>query len=106
MDINGYINLYLQEKAKQAAAEKAARDAKKAAEIAADEIIKHAAGRTSFDTDAYTVGLETITRIILDTEKLYQDFKDIKNLDQYGKESTRVSITALARTHDGKTVPA
>lgn len=97
MGINETIAIYLAAKAEQAAAEKTARDAKKRADMAADEIVRHAAGRSGFDTDLYTVGLETVTRIVLDTEKLYRDFKDIKRLDQYGKESSRVAITALAR---------
>lgn len=97
MEINERIAAYIAAKADQAAAEKAARDAKKRAEIAADDIIRHAAGRTSFDTDAYTVGIDRTVSIILDTEKLYADFKDIKRLDQYGKESPRVKITAIPR---------
>ena len=97
MTINESISLFLEARTEQAAAEKQARDAKKRADMAADAIIKHAAGRASFETDAYTVALETITRVILDTEKLYHDFKDIKRLDLYGKESTRTQITALAR---------
>ena len=97
MKINESIAVYLAAKAEQAAAEKAARDAKKRADMAADEILRHAAGRPSFDTDAYTVGIVRTVAIVLDTEKLYQDFKDIKSLDQYGKESPRVKITAIAR---------
>ena len=95
--INRIISEYLAAKAAEAAANKAAREAKKRAELAADRIIRHAAGKASFDTDAYTVSIEKVTRIILDTEKLYADFKDIKSLDQYGKESSRDVITALAR---------
>lgn len=97
MDINVKIAAYIAAKADQAAAEKAARDAKKRADMAADDILRHAAGRTSFDTDAYTVGISRTVAIVLDTEKLYRDFKDIKNLDQYGKESPRVKITAIER---------
>lgn len=100
MDINEKIAAYIAAKAEQAAAEKAARDAKKRAEMAADDILRHAAGRTSFDTDAYTVGIARTVSVILDTEKLYRDFKDIKNLDQYGKESPRVKINAIPRQQE------
>lgn len=97
MDINNSIAAYLAAKAEQADAEKRARDAKKRADMAADDIMRHAAGRPSFETDAYSVGISRSVSIVLDTEKLYRDFKDIKNLDQYGKESPRVKITAIAR---------
>jgi len=100
MDINERIAAYIAAKADQAAAEKAARDAKKRADIAADDIMRHAAGRPSFDTDAYTVGIARSVAIVLDTDKLYHDFKDIKNLDQYGKESPRVKITAIPRQQE------
>lgn len=101
MAINDSISAYLAAKADRAAAEKAAREAKKREEVAAAEIIRHAGGRACFDTEAFTVSIEQAARVILDTEKLYQDFPDIKNLDQYGRESTRNVITALAR----ETVP-
>jgi len=97
MDINGIIAVYLAAKAAEAAANKAARDAKARAEAAAADIIRHAAGRPAFDTDAYTVALSKETRVILDQQKLFDDFPGIKALDQYGKESTRDVITALAR---------
>ena len=97
MTINETITAYLAAKAEQAAAEKRARDAKKRADMLADDIIRHAGGRPVFETDAYTVALAEVVRVVLDTEKLYRDFKDIKNLDQYGKESKRIDIKALAR---------
>lgn len=100
MDINERIAAYIAAKAEQAAAEKAARDAKKRADMAADDILRHAAGRPSFDTDAYTVGIARSVAIVLDTDKLYRDFKDIKNLDQYGKESPRVKINAIPRQQE------
>ena len=97
MSINESITRYLAAKAEEAAAEKRARAAKAAAEEAAEEIKRHAAGRPYFETEAYTVALEEATRIILDQKKLFQDFPGIKKLDQYGRESTRTVITALAR---------
>ena len=97
MAINDIISNYVQARAERLAAEKTARDAKKREEVAAAEIIRHAAGRPGFDTDAWTVAIEQATRIILDQEKLFRDFPGIKALDQYGKESTRDVITALAR---------
>lgn len=100
MDINERIAAYIAAKAEQAAAEKTARDAKKRADMAADDILRHAAGRPSFDTDAYTVGIARSVAIVLDTDKLYRDFKDIKNLDQYGKESPRVKINAIPRQQE------
>ena len=96
-DINDIIREYLDAKAEQAAADKRARDAKKRADILADDIKRHAAGRAGFETELYTVALEEVVRVVLDTEKLYHDFKDIKNLDQYGRESKRTDIQALAR---------
>lgn len=100
MGINEAIAAYLAAKAEQAEAEKTAREAKKRADMAADEIMRHAAGRDSFETDAYTVGITRSVAIVLDTEKLFNDFKDIKSLDQYGKESPRVKITAIARQQE------
>ena len=97
MTINEHIAAYLAAKAEQAEADKRARAAKKRADMAADEIIRHAAGRPGFETDAFTVALEEVVRVVLDTEKLYKAFKDIKNLDQYGRESKRIDIKALAR---------
>lgn len=96
-ELNTIIAEYLAAKAEQAAAEKKGRAAKKRADIAADEIIRKACGRSVLETDAYTVALETITKVILDTDKLYQDFRDIKNLDQYGRETSRIAITAIPR---------
>ena len=100
MDINEKIAAYIAAKAEQADADKHARDAKKRADMLADDILRHAAGRPSFDTDAYTVGIARSVAIVLDTEKLFHDFKDIKNLDQYGKESLRVKITAIPRQQE------
>lgn len=97
MNINDSIKNYLAAKAEQTAAEKIAREAKKRADMAADEILRAAAGRSSFETDAYTVGIKTRVSIVLDTEKLYRDFRDIKNLDQYGRESPRTTIEAIAK---------
>lgn len=97
MAINDIIAVYLAAKAAEAAASKAAREAKARADAAAADILRHAAGRAGFETDAYTVGITHSVSIILDTEKLYHDFKDIKRLDQYGKESPRVKINAVPR---------
>lgn len=97
MAINEIISNYLTAKAEEAAANKTARLAKARAEEAAAEIVKHAAGRASFETEAYNVALSVAKRIILDQEKLMEDFPGIKSLDQYGRESTRTVITALAR---------
>lgn len=97
MTINEAISIYLAAKAQESAANKAAREAKNRAEAAAAEIVKHAAGRLAFETDAYTVSIGQETRVILDQQKLFADFPGIKNLDQYGRESKRSVITALAR---------
>jgi len=97
MSIDSIITEYLKAKADQAAAEKVAREAKKRAEALAGDILRHAAGRASFETSAYIVGLAPVTRVVLDTEKLYRDFPGIKDLDQYGRESTRTDIKAMAR---------
>lgn len=94
---NAIISAYLAAKAAQAAAEKVARDAKKKAEKAAADIIRLAGQAGAIDTDMFTVSVTTETRIILDSDKLYTDFPGIKDLDQYGKESTRTVITALTR---------
>lgn len=97
MNINELINKYNAAKTAEAEANKRARLEKARAEEAAAEIIRYAAGRDSFETDAYTVALSQATRVILDQEKLQHDFPGIKDLSQYGKESTRTVITALAR---------
>ena len=97
MGINSIIAVYLAAKTAEAAANKAAKAAKAEAEKAAAEIMRYAAGRTGFDTDLYTVAMTTETRVILDQQKLFADFPGIKDLDQYGKESTRDVITALER---------
>lgn len=97
MNINDIISVYLAAKAQEAAANKAAREAKARAEAAAADILLHAAGRDSFETDAYTVAIGKETRVILDQQRLFKDFPGIKNLDQYGRESTRDTITALNR---------
>ena len=96
-NINPIITAYLAAKAEESAANKKARDAKARAEAAAAEIKAYAAGRVSFETDAYTVALAQETRVILDQPRLFADFPGIKDLDQYGKESTRDVITAIAR---------
>lgn len=101
-NINQFIAIYLAAKAAESAANKAAREAKARAEAAAAEIKRHAAGRTSFDTDAYTVSIGQGSRIILDQPALLADFPNIKDLDQYGTRSTWDVITALAR----ETAPA
>ena len=95
--IDSIISVYLAAKAAESAANKAAREAKAKAAAAAAEIKKHAAGRTSFDTDAYTVAIGQESRIILDQAALIEDFPGIKDLDQYGTRSTWDVITALAR---------
>lgn len=95
--IDNIIAVYLAAKAAEAAASKKAREAKARAEEAAAEIMRHAGGRLAFDTAGYTVAIGQETRIILDQQKLFADFPGIKALDQYGKESTRNIITALAR---------
>ena len=97
MSINEIIAVYLTAKAQEAAANKAAREAKARAEAAAADIMRHAADRAGFETESYTVGITRTTSIILDTEKLYHDFPGIKALDQYGKESPRVKINAIPR---------
>lgn len=96
-DINSIIAEFITAKAEQAAADKKSRAAKKRADMAADEIIRKAGGQSVLETDLYTVALETVVRIVLDTDKLFHDFKDIKNLDQYGRETTRTAITAIPR---------
>ena len=105
MGINSIIAVYLAAKAAEAEANKKARTAKAEAEKAAAEIMRYAAGRTGFDTDLYTVAMTKETRVILDQGKLFADFPGIKDLDQYGKESTRDVITALER-HQAETVSA
>jgi len=95
--IDSIIAVYLAAKTAEAAANKKAREEKARAEEAAAEILRHAAGRQAFDTDGYTVALSKETRVILDQQKLFADFPGIKSLTQYGKESTRDVITALAR---------
>lgn len=101
MDINTIITDYIRAAAEQAAAEKTAREAKKRREIAAAEILRHAAGRESFGTDQYTVGIKTEARRVLDTEKLLRDFPEAKELNQYGRDSVRQAITALPREASG-----
>ena len=97
MSINEAITLYLEAKASESAANKAAREAKAAAEAAAAYIMRQANGRAGFETDVYTVGITKTVAVVLDTEKLYNDFPDIKRLDQYGKESPRFKINAVQR---------
>lgn len=103
MEINKVIFDYLSAKAEQTEADKKARDAKKRADMLADEIVRYAGGRASFETSGYAVGLSEAVRVILDTDKLYRDFKDIKALDQYGKETRRTVITAVERQQEKKT---
>ncbi len=97
MSINDAITLYLAAKAAESAATKKAKEEKAKADAAAAEIMRHAAGRAGFETELYTVGITRTVSIVLDSEKLYRDFPDIKSMDQYGKESPRVKINALAR---------
>lgn len=97
MSINEIISIYLAAKAAESAANKAAREAKARAEAAAADILAHAAGKPAFETELFTVSIGKETRVILDQQKLFKDFPGIKNLDQYGRESTRDTITALAR---------
>ena len=96
-NIDSIISVYLAAKAAESAANKAAREAKARAEAAAAEIKRLAAGRAAFDTAAYTVQISQETRVILDQQSLFRDFPGIKDMDQYGRESTRDVITALAR---------
>ena len=96
-NINGIIAVYMAAKAAESAANKAAREAKARADAAAAEIKRHAAGRASFETDAYIVELGQGSRVILDQPRLLEDFPGIKDLDQYGTRSTWDVIKAIAR---------
>jgi len=85
MDINEIIKNYNAAKAAENAA-------KKEKEKLSALIINYAAGREFFTTDAYNVIIDVRTRTGIDTETLYKDFPDFK--DVYGKTTTYNVITA------------
>ena len=86
MNINDIITNYLQ--AKQAEA-----DAKKRAAAMKELILQHAGDADNFVTDVYTVIIKTSTSCRLDTDALYRDFPDMK--DVYGKTSTSKTVNAV-----------
>lgn len=95
MEINAAIAAYLTAKEEQSAAEKRARELKKKTDMLAGDILRHAAGRDAFNTEQWAVDITTTVYVVLDTETLYRDIPDIKDLNQYGKESPRTKITAV-----------
>jgi len=89
MNINDIVSEFMQARAEEAAA-------KKRKEKAAALIIEHARGAEFFQTDMYNVVIDTRTRTGIDTERVYADFPEFR--DVYGKTSTYNVITPKART--------
>ena len=95
MNINDVITEYLHEK-------QIAADAKKRADALKAMIINHAGAADNFKTDVYTVVIKTTTSNRLDTEALYRDFPDIKEV--YSHPTTSKTITAVVTADaEGKT---
>lgn len=85
MDINAIIADYI-------AAKEAERDAKKRADAMKKAILQYAGTAETFTTDVYNVIIKRTASERLDTDALYKDFPDIKNV--YGKVTTSTSIDA------------
>lgn len=93
MDINTIVAEYI-------AAKEAERDAKKRAEAMKKAILQHAGDAETFTTDLYNVIIKRTASERLDTDALYKDFPDIKNV--YGKITTSTSIDAAPISAAGK----
>lgn len=75
--------------------------AKKEKETLKQLILNYANGRELFDTEEYTVIITKRPQNRIDTEKLYKDFPDFK--DVYGKTTVSEIITAKEKQTQKKT---
>ena len=90
MNINEKINAYLQEKAKENAA-------KKAADALKEEIIAAMRDEKTLVTDLYSVILKETKSIRLDNKKLYAEFGEKQVKELYGKETVSRSLDIASR---------
>lgn len=103
MSIDSIIAEYIDVKARETAANKEARDAKKRADELRDEIIKRAAGRDYIETDAYSAVISYTAKTTIDTAKLYAEFGETAVKELYGKDSGYFTVKARARETAMKT---
>lgn len=89
MSINEIVSAYIAAKAEKAAAEKREKAMKAL-------IIQHAHGAEYFETDDFRVMISKRKRTGIDTEKLYADFPEMK--DVYGQTSFYDVITPAEKT--------
>lgn len=94
MNINEMIENYL--KAKET--EKAA---KKESEYLKDMILLYAGQKNAFNTESYNIIIKTQKRTSIDTERLYKDFPEMKQV--YGKTTEFKIITAIEKQESKKT---
>lgn len=94
MTINEMIKEY-------ASAKQIEKEAKKQAEKMKDMILAYASGANNFETDIYSVIIKNNIRCGIDTETLYKDFPDLK--DVYGKTTEYKTITIAEKKMEKKT---
>lgn len=94
MEINTIINLYNSAKEQE-------KEAKKQAEKLKALILNHASGADFFETEDYNVMIQDRISTRIDTETLYKDFPDLK--DVYGKQTVSKIITAKPKQTAQKT---